>query len=112
MLRYESAHIFTNPAPNLSRGFHDFLRIALLDIGAEVEHTERCAHKFGRQSLPNSALRGMNHRLAGMAAKSVSKLRHVAEHVVYAVAVQGVALRQDRRAGSLGTKSAAPDLGV
>src|SRR5580700_3622169 len=41
-----------------------------------------------RQWLPNSALPGMNHRLAGMAAESVSKLRHVAEHVVYTVAVQ------------------------
>jgi hypothetical protein len=95
MLRYDVCTYLHESSfePPPRKCFHDFLHIALLDIGAEVEHSERCAHKFGRQSLPNSALRGMNHRLAGMAAESVSKLRHVAEHVVYAVAVQGVALR-------------------
>lgn len=42
--------------------------------------------------LPDSAGIGMDHWLAGLAAEGVFEFAHVADYVVYPVAVQGMAL--------------------
>ena len=54
----------------------------------------------------------MNHGLSRAAAEGVGEFRHVAEHVVYAIAGQRVSLRHDRGARNFGTHFSAPYIGV
>src|ERR1700682_4765826 len=63
-------------------------------------------------SLPDPAGIGMDHRLSGEAAISVGELRHIAEHVVYAIPGERVSLRHDGGASHLGTHLSAPYVGV
>jgi len=54
----------------------------------------------------------VNHGLSRAAAEGVGEFRHVAEHVVHAVASQRVSLRHDCGAGNFGTHFSAPYVGV
>ena len=54
----------------------------------------------------------MNHRLSCTAAKGVGEFRHIAHHVVYSIAAEGVALRHHCGASGFRAQFSTPDVGV